>query len=89
VKTQLAVNDEWELQADSIYTRFLPAMTRLSRVVETGIPAEDFANALVGKVLSSNPPRYWSSARSAWNIYIMRWLPRALVLTLIWHMFST
>jgi 1-acylglycerone phosphate reductase len=51
------------------------------------MPTEEFARRAVDELLKPRPPRYLSLGGLAWQVELLRWLPRGLVLFLLWLQF--
>ncbi|CAL1701528.1 unnamed protein product [Somion occarium] len=46
--------------------------------------SERFAVETVKRALKPKPPSYWSAGGASWKMYLLRWLPRWLVLSILW-----
>jgi 1-acylglycerone phosphate reductase len=93
VRSNLAVNADGGtavVPPGSLYERFRANITgRLydSQTVGT-MPTADAARHIVDGALAPAPPRYLSFGGRSTLFWIFRWLPRALVLNLMWYMAS-
>jgi 1-acylglycerone phosphate reductase len=62
-----------------------------ARLVMSGsapaMPTAEFAQHAVDQLLSRHPPRYISLGALAWQARVLWWLPRSLVLFLLWFQF--
>ncbi|TFK56710.1 oxidoreductase [Heliocybe sulcata] len=92
VKSNFSSNESqvFALPEDSLYKGYLDLMIQrmwVSQGQDT-MPTEKFANIVVNKALSKRPPTYLSLGGGAMLYTILKWLPRSLVLYLVWRKFS-
>lgn len=80
----------FSLPADSLFKAYLPGiMRRVYTSQKTrSMPADAFANDVVGKALQKNPPTYFSSGGNSFIYYIMSWWPRSLALRFMWTQYN-
>jgi 1-acylglycerone phosphate reductase len=87
VRSQLAANGTVpNPPADSLYTAFYPnVLARLTRPQEgQPTPADEAARRIVDASLNRRPPRYMSFAETSTLFWMLSWLPRSLLLWLVW-----
>jgi 1-acylglycerone phosphate reductase len=85
----------YTLPSTSLYAAFLPnIMQRIYASQHKGsMPTEEFARRVVEKALPANnskrgPPVYLSAGGGAFMFTVLRWLPRSLLLYLMWRVHS-
>ena len=94
VKSMLASNHSklFSLPETSLWTRYLPQIVRRMHVSQTSrasMPTVVFARRTVEALLADEgPPRYMSIGGSTMQMRILKWLPRGLVLWLVWRAFA-
>ena len=92
VKSNLSKNHEqvFNLPQDSLYKGFLDQIIRRMHTSQTAnaMPTAEFSQRAVAKILSSNPPLYVELGGSTGLTAFLKWLPRSLVLWIIWKSFS-
>ncbi|TFK50577.1 NAD-P-binding protein [Heliocybe sulcata] len=83
-------HDDYRLPPESIYTGFFPNIRqRLEAAREDdAMPSDVFAERVISKVVSSNPPSYMLLGGKSTMFRIMAFLPRSWVLSIVWGMFS-
>jgi 1-acylglycerone phosphate reductase len=81
----------YTLPPDSLYKKYLPnIMQRLYVSQRPGsMPTEKFAKEIVSKALKTSPPSYMMAGGWATFVWIMKWLPRGIVLNLMWWKFAS
>jgi 1-acylglycerone phosphate reductase len=81
----------YTLPPDSLYKAYLPnIMKRLYVSQEPGsMPTKKFAEEVVSKALRASPPSYVLTGGFATSFWILKWLPRGLVLNLMWWIMGT
>ncbi|PFH54859.1 hypothetical protein AMATHDRAFT_52860 [Amanita thiersii Skay4041] len=92
VKSNIADNAvaQYQLPSDSLYKTFLPNIMHRIYVSQgpRAMPTHDFARVIVSKALSKNPPAYTMIGGYAALFTFLKWLPRALVLLIMWRTYS-
>ena len=93
VKSNLATNQAqvFRLPDNSLYKSYLKHIVgRMYASQEEGVsmPTETFARLAVNKMLASNPPLYVVLGGNTLVVSFLRWIPRMVVLWLIWRRFS-
>lgn len=92
VKSNIASTgaSSFSLPMDSLYKPYLANI--MDRIYSSqgpySMPAEIFAKRVVAKALQKNPPLYMSLGGHSLLLTILKWLPRAAVLTIMWRRFS-
>jgi hypothetical protein len=76
--------------SSSLYAAFRGRVDARAAVTTNApsMPTEEFARITVQAALGQHPPRYMSIGSRSWQTAILRWLPRWLVLPLIWWFFA-
>ena len=89
IKSNISNNQAatFSLPADSLYTGYLhKIMERLySSQGKHSLPTDVFARSVVSKALRKEPPSYLTVGARTVIFAILKWLPRALVLNLMWR----
>ncbi|KAF8513866.1 NAD-binding protein [Gautieria morchelliformis] len=82
--------DQYQLPPDSIYTSYAHNVRgRLEAGrSSSAMPSDTFAAEVASKVLSKTPPSYLRIGGKAWLFSLFDFLPRSLVLSLLWNTFS-
>lgn len=93
VKSNLATNqaEVFRLPDNSLYKAYMKQIIgRMYASQEAGVsmPTETFAQLAVKKILATNPPLYVILGGNTLVFSLLRWMPRAFVLWLIWRRFS-
>jgi len=83
-------NTSFDLPADSIYGAFLPSIVMRMHASQgpKAMPTDDFARKIVSNVLKEKPPSYISIGGNSTIFSVLKWLPRAFVLWLMWRRYS-
>lgn len=80
----------FSLAPDSLYKTYLANI--MDRIYSSqgphSMPAEDFAKTVVAKTLQKNPPLYMCIGGNSVFLTILKWLPRSVVLGIMWRRFS-
>ncbi|KAG9074402.1 hypothetical protein FS749_014050 [Ceratobasidium sp. UAMH 11750] len=87
VKSNLPTNSKFQLPENSLFRHCLPAITARLQLSQTGnsMPTPKFAAQVVNAALSKNgAPRYMSIGANTMLFKFFKWLPRGLVLWLLW-----
>jgi len=89
IKSNISVNSgpKFSLSLDSFYTPWLDSILRRIGMSQKGgaMRTEEFARRVVKAVLSPKPPRYMSMGKSSTIFRVFGWLPRGIVLWLMWN----
>ncbi|OSX66691.1 hypothetical protein POSPLADRAFT_1132328 [Postia placenta MAD-698-R-SB12] len=88
IRSNISTNSraEFRLSSDTLYTPFLDSMLRrMGMSQQNALSAEEFSRRVVRQVLSKRPPRYMTLGKASRIFVICSWLPRALVLWLMWN----
>ncbi|KAG8773890.1 hypothetical protein FRC12_002259 [Ceratobasidium sp. 428] len=88
VKSNLPTNSKFRLPESSLFKHCLPAIAARLQLSQTGnsMPTPKFAAYVVSSALSKNgPPRFISTGANVMLFKLFRWLPRGLVLWLLWR----
>ncbi|CAL1713201.1 unnamed protein product [Somion occarium] len=75
------------LPSDSLYKSFENKILGRLQFIQNdpgAWTAERFARELVNRADRPKPPKYWSDGGPAWTVYLLRWLPRPWVLSIVW-----
>jgi len=93
VKSNLATNqaEVFRLPDNSLYKAYMKQIIgRMYASQEAGVsmPTETFAQLAVKKILATNPPLYVILGGNTLVFSLLRWMPRAFVLWLVWRRFS-
>lgn len=92
VKSNLANNHSkiFSLPENTLYGDYLNQIIRRMHISQGSgsMPTDEFARKTVGKILSKSPPRYLRLGGNTSLFAILTWLPRGLVLWLVWRSFS-
>ena len=92
VQSNIASNAtaRFSLAANTLYSDYLPdIMKRInSSQGANSMPGAAFAKQVVAGALSRNPPRYMTLGGNSGLFLLFKWLPRGLVLLLLWRKFS-
>ncbi|KAF8633033.1 hypothetical protein AX15_001623 [Amanita polypyramis BW_CC] len=92
VKSKIADNaaSHYNLPPDSLYKAYLPNIIKRMYASQgpRSMSTDKFANEVVSKALRIRPPSYMIAGGLATLISILKWMPRGLLLTLIWKMHS-
>lgn len=92
IKSNIATNGHarFALAPDTLFGAYLPdILRRISASQGAGsMPGAVFARTVVAGVLRAPPRRYMSLGGGAWLFALFRWLPRGVVLMLIWRRYS-
>jgi len=92
VKSNLANNHSklFSLPENTLYGDYLNQIIRRMHISQGSgsMPTDEFARKTVGKILSKKPPRYLRLGGNTSLFAILTWLPRGLVLWLVWRSFS-
>ncbi|KAJ7613820.1 NAD-P-binding protein [Mycena polygramma] len=91
VKTKIiGKQDDFKLAPNSIYAGFFHNIRQRLEAARDGseMPVDEFAEALVAKVIRSNPPREIMIGGSTTMFRFLALIPRFLYLNIIWSMFS-
>jgi len=92
VKSNLSKNQAniFTLSPNSLYTRYLDNI--VSRIHASqgshAMPTEEFARRAVAKALSSSPPSHVTLGGGTLFFSVLKWVPRAWVLWLMWKIHS-
>lgn len=90
VKSNIADNAaaQYALPPDSLYKAYLPNIVKRMYVSQGrgSMPTDKFAEDVVSKALKTTPPSYMMGGGLITMISIAKWLPRALLLTVLWWM---
>ncbi|THH09617.1 hypothetical protein EW145_g1879 [Phellinidium pouzarii] len=94
VKSNLSVNHEkvYSPLPNSLYRAFKDQILRRMHISQgpQSMPTREFARQAVARILArGGPPRYLALGGNTAQFTILRWLPRRLVLWLVWRAFST
>lgn len=88
IRSNISTNSraEFRLSSDTLYTPFLDSMLRrMGMSQQNALSAEEFSRRVVRQVLSKRPPRYMTLGKASRIFVFCSWLPRALVLWLMWN----
>ena len=92
IKSNIATNGHarFALTPNTLFGAYLPDIIRRinSSQGAASMPSAEFARRVVAGVLGAPPRRYMSLGGGAWMFALFKWLPRGLVLMLIWRRFS-
>lgn len=92
VKSNLVDNHSkiFSLPPTSLYGSFIDQIIRRMHVSQTGdcMPTDYFAQQVVSKIMRRNPPFYVRIGGNIRGVSILEWLPRGLVLWIVWRVFS-
>jgi short-subunit dehydrogenase len=92
VKSNIAKNQEaiFELPPNSLYADYLEnILNRLhASQASNRMPTDAFAELVVTKALQTKPPTYLTAGGNSMLFALLRWLPRAWVLFLMWRKFG-
>ncbi|KAF8973624.1 oxidoreductase [Flammula alnicola] len=92
VKSNIADNGaaRFNIPPDTLYSEYLPSIFKRikSSQAANSMPSKEFATKVVSKALSKNPPRYMTLGGNSGMFAFFKWLPRGLVLYLLWRNFS-
>lgn len=92
IKSNIASNQatSFSLPPDSLYGKYLHnILDRMhSSQGANSMPGDKFARIVVGKALASKPSFYVTAGGGATLFAILAWLPRSLVMFLMWRRFS-
>ncbi|KAK7059191.1 NADPH-dependent 1-acyl dihydroxyacetone phosphate reductase [Paramarasmius palmivorus] len=92
IRSNISKNQQarFNLPPDSLYTGFLPNIIQRIHASQgpNSMPNEQFAKLLVQKVLSRSPPLHLILGGGATMFTVFRWLPRTLLLWLMWRVYS-
>lgn len=92
IKSNIANNHKslFELPSDSLYGGFIHNMIDRMNASQgaNSMPTMDFARLIVRKCLQKNPPLYVTAGGNSIVFKILKWLPRKLVLWLMWKRFT-
>ncbi|KAG9084244.1 hypothetical protein FRC07_013680 [Ceratobasidium sp. 392] len=88
VKSNLPTNSKFRLPDNSLFKHCLPAIAARLQLSQTGnsMPTPKFAAYVVNAALAKNgAPRYISIGANVVLFKFFKWLPRGLVLWLLWQ----
>lgn len=92
VKSNIAKNQEavFKLPPDSLYTSYLKNIIERLHISQgsNAMPTDAFAKFVVTKALQKKPTTYLTAGGSYMLFALLRWLPRAWVLSFMWRRFS-
>ena len=90
VRTSIGAHalEQLSLAEYSFYSAWRASMVaRINHTQGTdALTPKQFAVRVVGEVLRRDPPRYMTLGAGAWINAVLRWLPRGLVLWLMWRL---
>jgi len=80
----------FSLAANTLYSDYLPDIMKRINASQgaNSMPGTAFAKKVVAGALSRRVPRYMTLGGSSGLFLIFKWLPRSLVLLLLWRKFS-
>ena len=93
IRSMIADNSAklFQLPEDSLWKPYLPQIVRWMFLSQTtySMPTAVFAQRTVDAILGKRgPPRYMSIGGHALQIRVLQWLPRGLILWILWRKFS-
>lgn len=93
IKSNLAVNQStsFSIPEDSLYKSYLQQIIErihISQDPSSSMSASKFSSRVVGAALSAHPPRYMTLGEKSLLFQIVLWLPRTLLLAILWKRFS-
>jgi 1-acylglycerone phosphate reductase len=91
IKSNLSTNHAtiFELPPGSLYKQYLNNMIRrMYASQQDAMPPDVFAKKVVKSALSPNPPFFSILGNGSFRFKVLRWLPKLLVLTLMWRAFT-
>lgn len=92
IKSEIANNQNahFKLPYDPLYGDFVDNMIQRMGASQgaNSMPTVAFAKLVVKKSLQTKTPSYITAGESSTAFHILKWLPRALVLWLMWRRFS-
>jgi len=83
---------DFELPPNSLYKRFIENIRERvahGNVQKTTMPANEFAEIIISKAVSPRPPTYILAGGNSWLFWSFLWLPRRVMLNLLWNRYST
>lgn len=92
VKSNIAVNGVkgLTLPENTLYARFLHNIFERINTSQdsTSMESDEFAKKVVANALKKNPPRYMVLGGHSRLLSFLKWLPKRLVLYIMWRRFS-
>lgn len=93
VKSNIAENTIALLRTpeDTLYPTYISGIGKLLKAGQTArnvMPTEVFAEKVAKETMKKKPPRYMTLGGASFVFKIFSWLPRVLVLDLIWNKLS-
>jgi short-subunit dehydrogenase len=92
VKSNIASSGaaRFSLAPNTLYSEYLPDIMRRINASQGAhsMSGAAFAKKVVASALSTKPPRYMTLGGNAGLFSFFKWLPRGLVLLLLWRKFS-
>ncbi|KAH9486548.1 Short-chain dehydrogenase cctT [Psilocybe cubensis] len=92
VQSNIANNgaSRFSLEPGSLYTDYMSDILRRisSSQGPNSMPSQVFARKVVGNALRKSPPRYMTLGGNATLFKVFKWLPRSIVLYLLWKAYS-
>ena len=92
IKSNIANNHKslFELPSDTLYAGFIHNIIDRMNASQgaNSMPTVDFAKLIVRKSLQKNPPFYVTAGGHSTIFKIMKWLPRTIILWLMWKRFT-
>jgi 1-acylglycerone phosphate reductase len=89
VSSNLSANQSYNPAPNSLYTKYTEKiLARLNLSQSSPMATDIFAKQVVRKALASKPPSYMTLGSGSTFFWLLSWLPRAWVLSLLWNRFG-
>jgi 1-acylglycerone phosphate reductase len=89
IRSNISANQGYNPAPNTLYAKYADKiLARMNISQSSPMPTDVFAKQVVRKALAPNPPSYMTSGRGSIIFWLLTWLPRVWVLSLLWNRFG-
>jgi len=89
VKSNISANQTYNPPPDTLYAGFMDRVLARRDISQSSpMPTEVFAKRVVMKALAPTPPSYMTLGKMSMLFWILTWLPRHWLLSILWKRFG-
>jgi 1-acylglycerone phosphate reductase len=89
VKSNIAANQSYNPPPDTLYAGFMERILARRDISQSSpMPTDVFAKRVVKKALAPTPPSYMTLGKNSILFWLLTWLPRHWLLSILWKRFG-
>ncbi|KAF8506569.1 NAD-P-binding protein [Russula emetica] len=89
VKSNIAANQTYNPPPDTLYAGFMERILARRDISQSSpMPTDVFAKRVVTKALAPTPPSYMTLGKNSMLFWLLTWLPRHWLLSILWKRFG-